>query len=342
MKTLSPGTLILGIFAVLFALVGAYAVKEQLRSKVTTPTVTQKPKNNTIAIPLAAADLPAGRKISNGDLMVVRVAPKDLKKWKLPDAFMTNTAQLIGRTLCKPIGKRRAFEPAALYPEGIGPNITEKLKPGQRAVTIPFEGSIAETGLITPGVMVDVLFRTTEDEDANVPEATVTLLEKIEVLAVGTETFKGAKTRSLDNSDEQTVTLAVSPGQAGVLNVVEDRGTVTLVLRGPQDYRKGEVPGPTTLLDVLGVKQPEEPFSTEIYRRGQLTTVTFEDGVRRATVTGPPPAIVNGSAPTAKSPFVSASHKTDSSSKPCCGGEKSVLVRKDRAPNQRNVGANGL
>jgi pilus assembly protein CpaB len=277
---LSPGTLILGIFAILFGLAGAYAVKKHLEARGPEPV---EPATVTWSVPLAVTDLPANRTIAVGDVTVARLTPEQIEKMELPSSYMLKAAEIVGRTLREAVKKGHAFDPAVLYPAGIGPSLADRLEPGQRAVTIPFDGESAEAGLVTPGAMVDVLFRTFADDQAHLPEATVTLLENVRVLAVGRETFEGSVAAG---KKAGTVTLAVMPEQARALKVVEDRGTLTLVLRNGGDDGPVDAPAPTTLNELLGIQQPKKPFTTEIYRRGHLTTVVHDEG-RRTTIEGP-------------------------------------------------------
>src|SRR4029078_9322197 len=81
------------------------------------------------------------------------------------------------------------FLTASLYAEGTGPKLSDKLKPGMRAVTIPID-NVSACGVYTAeGSFVDVLFRArTRPADAltgkrEIPATTVTLLENVEVLA---------------------------------------------------------------------------------------------------------------------------------------------------------------
>jgi hypothetical protein len=61
----------------------------------------------------------------------------------------------------------------------------------------------------------------------------MTLLDNVQVLAVDRETEDGATpVNTSGRSSGRTVTLAVTPLQARALQVVEDRGTLSLVLRG--------------------------------------------------------------------------------------------------------------
>ncbi|MCA8999359.1 MAG: Flp pilus assembly protein CpaB, partial [Planctomycetaceae bacterium] len=138
---------------------------------------------------------------------------------------------IMGRTLQIAVEKGEVFMPELLYPEGMGPDIAERLSPGYRAVTVPIENIGAVHGFARPGSIVDILFRA--DAESERPEMTLTLLERIEVLAINTSLLPNAQI-ALDN-DKGTVTLSVTPQQAKVLKVVEGRGELSLTLRNPDD-----------------------------------------------------------------------------------------------------------
>jgi hypothetical protein len=70
--------------------------------------------------------------------------------------------------------------------------------------------------------------------------------------------------------------------------VVEGHGSLTLVLRNGKDASPAERLPPTTLPDLFGYQPPPEPFSTQIYRHGRLSTATFQDGRQQSLVTEPP------------------------------------------------------
>lgn len=274
MERLSPGTLILGIFAILLGLVGAYAVKNAMKAEPEA-VVTPQPKERAWKVPVAVMDLPAGRTIAESDFAVLSLTEKERAKAKLPPSWMENPLQLIGRTLREPVKQGRPFEPTSFYPAGIGPSIAERLQPGQRAVTIPFDASLASASLITPGASVDVLFRALADPRLKTPEVTVTLLTQIKVLAVGQSTLEGSTA-----GPAGTVTLAATETQARALEAVEGRGKLMLVLRNSKDPTPAGKLAPTIYSELLGLKEPEpsKPFTTQIYRRGRLSTATFQDG----------------------------------------------------------------
>jgi Flp pilus assembly protein CpaB len=248
---------------------------------------------------LAVVDLPAGRTITESDVMTRAMTPEDAAKEKFPPMFMDKLPQITGRTLKQPLKQGRPFEPTSFYPLGMGPDPTESLQPGERAITLPFASGNVDETFVVPGSVVDVLFRANPDPSAGVTDATVALLSRVRVLAVGKETLAGAKGHGKDSKDKdldvdmerehkRTVTFAVTQAQARALKVVEGRGSMTIVLRSKQDNALAERGGPTTLPGLLGLKEPVRPFVSEIYRRGQLSTATFVGGLRQKITLDPP------------------------------------------------------
>ncbi|MDZ7619429.1 MAG: Flp pilus assembly protein CpaB [Patescibacteria group bacterium] len=273
---ISSGTLVLGVFAALFGLVGAYAAKQHLAEK----PVAEKPAptEQFVSVPMAAVNLPAGRTLSIGDMTVRQLTWNQIREMGLPREFMSNPSQLTGRILRANVTKGISFTPDDLYPVGTGPSVAERLKPGYRAVSVPLDNSIAEMTLLSPGALVDVMFRTFAR--GAMPETTVTLLEHVEILAIGDQAFPGGTvTAGAGGSGRSaSVTLACTPDQASALKVIEGRGSLSLVLRGPEDDRLVGTSAPQTLETLLDLPAAKPPVMTHVYRRGQLTTSVFDEG----------------------------------------------------------------
>lgn len=292
MQRLSPGVLILGVFAVLLGLVAAYGVKKYLSQEPVQVAAPAPPSVEKLTVPVAVVDLPSGRTMVESDVAVLQMTKEEAVKAKLPRIFMTKVPQVVGRTLREPVKQGRAFDPSIFYPEGMGPDITENLKPGERAVTIPFKGDAVDSSFVRPGTVVDVLFRSNPNSSADVPDATVTLLSGVRVLAVGEHTTPGTIEKGKEEvaaaEKKPAVTLAVTQTQARALKVADGRGVFTLALRNPKDETVAQKGGPTTLQGLLGMKEPQRPFVSEQYRRGRLTTMTFADGLRQKVKLEPP------------------------------------------------------
>ena len=276
----SPGTLLLGVVAVMFGLLGAYIVQKNMQQ----PQVAQSPaaqadQPTTYVVPRASMDLKAGREITMGDIVIHKMTAAQIKKEGLPSTFMSRTSDIIGRTIRADLPRGASFDSFVFYPEGTGPNIVEALDPGMRAVTIKVAADEAVQGFATPGTWVDVLFRSEENSDEELPEMTVSLLEGVKVLAVNSTTTEMRNVRGQREPTERTsVTLAVSPDQAVALRVVDGRGTLALALRHPDDVgAEGQFAGMT--MDQL-LNRPQAKQRIEVFRGHSISQVEFRERFR--------------------------------------------------------------
>ncbi len=236
----SSGTLLLGIFAVMFGLLGAYAVRKELHKPVAKSEVKEE-KSQVVTVPVAGQNLEAGRKLTLGDIALMKLTPAQMKAQKITGSFMSNPKQIIGRIVKTPIKEGATFDTPNFYPEGTGPDLSDRLKPGYRAVTITVDQDAAVAGFAIPGSLVDVLFRAdavtppNSDPQDQLPEITLTLIEGAEVLALNKDTAQSlrvdAGTPALSGK-KMAITLAVTQRQAVSLQVTEGRGSISLALRG--------------------------------------------------------------------------------------------------------------
>jgi Flp pilus assembly protein CpaB len=265
--------MIILIFAILFGLVGAYGVRRQLAQQPPEP-VPEPTGPPTMRIPIASMDIEPGRPLTLGDLAIVSGANSQLRKdFDLPATLMTNSNQVIGRILREPIAKGAGFSPEMFYPEGQGPSVAERLKPGYRAVTIPVTGAGALNGYASPTSFVDILFRT--GDGVAVSPTTVTLLEAVEVVALNRDSFPGSQKQA----NTSNVTVAVTPEQAHALKITEGRGTFSLVLRSPDDtIAVSKRDAVKTIEDLLNLPVRRGNFTAEIYRGSSRSSQTFSRG----------------------------------------------------------------
>jgi len=273
MRRLTPGTLTIGILAILIGLVGAYAVRSALMEE---EVVVSPPE--TISVPIATLDLPADRVIAAGDIASISVTREALLKQNIPlNQVMMNPEQITGRRLRMPIQQGQPFLTTAMYLDGTGPDPLARLRPGFRAVSL--QVAVAPGGLIKAGSFVDVLFRTKPRNEATgqpaIPEMTVTLLKHVEVLDISEAS---GLARNSIGGNLPVVTLAVPDEEAEIVQAVEGRGEFSLILRP----LSGDVPGPPpareekiTIEDILSIAPPPAPIQTVIYRRTDRQVNTF-------------------------------------------------------------------
>jgi pilus assembly protein CpaB len=287
MARISTGTMTVGIFAVLFGLVGAYA----LRASLTKPPVEGPPPPRSVNVPLASAAIPAGRRLTIGDMVLVPMTQEDMRGRNYPlEQLMIDTNQIVGRVVQKDMKPGDPFLTGTLYAEGTGPKLSDKLKPGMRAVTIPIDNLSAVGGSTVEGSFVDVLFRArsrpadVQTGKPEIPPTTVTLLENVEVLAVARVDVSARRGRDegidLRDMNQQrpasltgnepivSVTIAVTPDQANIIKAVLGQGDMSLALRGDKAATNSVTPNKYTLEGILGLSQSGAAGMnrTEIFR----------------------------------------------------------------------------
>ncbi len=219
------------VFALLVGLGGAFVVRHELKPEVSAAPVLPDPPESTVAVPIALTDLPAGHTVSIDDIGIHRLSQSEYDKSAYAgQSHLTNPRQIAGRVLRSDLKKGAIFSMDDVYHTGDGPGVVENLEAGYRAVSVPVENVGAVQGFARPGSYVDVLFRA--EPSGKRPEVTLTLCERVKVLAINSVAAEGSRV-SMNTSG--SVTLAVTPHQAKVLKVVEGRGEVSLMLRHPDD-----------------------------------------------------------------------------------------------------------
>jgi Flp pilus assembly protein CpaB len=299
--SLSSGTMSVGVLAIFSGLLGAYG----LRAVLLTEPPQAAAKEKFVTIPLATADLPAGRIIRFGDVGIHRLTPKQVSERRLGNpSVMMDSAQVMGRRVRVAIKQGEPFLTTSMYLEGSATNVSELLRPGFRAVSLQIPELMG--GMTDVGTMVDVVFRSESRKGKTiVPETTMTLIEGVEVLNVerpkavvqdsGNIDLRRTNGRGYVPPSPPTVTLAVTLEQANILRTVEGRGVVSLVPRSADELplsRSLAKPKRFTLENLLGIEPARPPFKTEIYRRTDRQIRQFgDDELEKAlSYVAPPPA----------------------------------------------------
>jgi Flp pilus assembly protein CpaB len=112
----------------------------------------------------------------------------------------------------------------------VEPSFEATLKPGYRAVSIPVDNANSSAHFITPGSHVDIMVITGSGREA---EATA-ILSDIEVVAAGNSFEKGTPRSA--SEPVGSVTVAVTPPDAGKLLRAQVAGRLYLTLRSEKDH----------------------------------------------------------------------------------------------------------
>jgi len=203
-----------------------------------------------VRVVVARRDLARGEPV-NGANFAVREIPADYAHASAvrPEAFDRVERQRLGSAL------RRG---EALLEEhldgGAGAVFSALVKPGRRALTVEVDDRNAIAGLLRPGDRIDlfVSVRAAQDDPAGPAssrhDVTYPLLAGVEVLATGQTVRRNdaGSERSYSN-----VTLDLAPAEAMRVIVARAAGTLSAVLRHPDDTRP-DATVPLALDEALG------------------------------------------------------------------------------------------
>jgi pilus assembly protein CpaB len=207
------------------ALGGSYFIYRYIQ-KQKQPAEIVEVKTRAVPVVVAAANLPLGSKIKPEMLKKVSYLEESI-----PTGHFSDFEEINGRVL---INNLKANDPVTehrLAPITIKTGgVAAILKPGTRAVGIKGDKVIGISGLINPGNYVDVLV-TVEDPEKK-EEKTKTILERIQVLATGTEIQKNEKGEPMPID---VYTLEVTADEAEKLALAASEGRIQLALRSVID-----------------------------------------------------------------------------------------------------------
>lgn len=252
MSRFGPGTMMALIFAILIGLGGAYVVREYLKQPEEQGEV-EKPAPRMRTVFTATRELKPGRRLTLTDIGVNRLTPQQFAAFqkRYPDKIMLGENRFIlGRLLKTGLAKGEPFTTESFWPDGTGPNFESDLNPDSVAVPLPITYGAEILSFLTPGSVVDVLFRSRPPA----PIQTLTLLRGVKVLAIGRVVSeneqRGSGASSQRNQPPPTVTVEVSEYQSKWLAEVQGRGDLQVVLRNRKYLAAAKTPGGDTRLSM--------------------------------------------------------------------------------------------
>ena len=189
-------------------------------------------------------DVGSGTVVSAGDLTTCKTYAKGNRGVVLEPS---NIPDVVGR---RTVGFHAKGDPLRWNDiEGGGgrpAGLSADVQPHLRAMSIDVNGSASVSGMVRPGDHVDVIGTFNFPDDGGKIKrgdpVTCTILQKVLVLATGSETAKSRpRLQGLGPQGYSTVTLAVTPREAEMLAFAEQiRGRLVLTLRGRTDTETEE------------------------------------------------------------------------------------------------------
>ncbi len=194
---------------------------------------------------VAAQDLPEGIRLDPGSL-AVRAFPQ---AWISADALPADAqAQLDGKVLAHAV---RGGDPVTLahlaQPRLL--SLSARLAPGRRAVSVPASDLGLEPGLLSPGDKLDIYV----SFDRLDQRVTAPLLQSATVIATGTRQDVDA---AASETDYASVTFDLAPPEAVKLLAARESGSLTSILRHPDDVGPGGAVATGGLAALLGMPPP--------------------------------------------------------------------------------------
>jgi pilus assembly protein CpaB len=211
------------------------------------------PRPETVPVVVAAADIGRFTTVSPEHL-TVKECPREL----LPPGAVTRVEDATDRVALTYLVKGEPVLDSKLAGRGSGRGMAPGIEKGKRAFTIQTPNVAAGVaGFILPGNKVDVLL-TVSNQGSDDPSGgglTVTLLQNVEILAVD-QRVEAPADNKVDPRELRSVTLLVTPEEAARLDLGQNKGTLHLSLRNPEDA--DHVAAPKATLAEIGLQQ-EKP-----------------------------------------------------------------------------------
>lgn len=189
-----------------------------------------------IAVVVAAQDLPLGTVLTT-DVLGVRDVPEAYREPRhIPAA---DVERVLGLRISSAVHANESLLWTDIANAEQRRDLSALVQEGRRAFALRTDPASHFGGLLRPGDRVDVLLTTERDQ----AHETAAIAQNVLVLATGRDTgSRSASSASGGLREADLVTLSVTLEQSQTLALARERGTVSLVLRNPNDIQLVERP----------------------------------------------------------------------------------------------------
>lgn len=192
------------------------------------------PQEKQVQVRVAAADLPAGLLLREGDLSWKAYSEGEEPKGALREG--STGANLNGALVRKPLKEGALILTGdVIRPDAPG-FLAAVLKPGMRAVSVPVDEVSGNAGLIQPGDFVDIILTQKLNQQENNHNSNTrqvvseTVVERVRIIAVGSSIQRQTEDNGKANR-ARTVTVEVAPRAAEAVTVAAQLGNLSMALR---------------------------------------------------------------------------------------------------------------
>ncbi|CAM5790946.1 Flp pilus assembly protein CpaB [Castellaniella caeni] len=241
-----PKTVVLAVLALLIGGLAAGALALHVRDRVR--QIEDQSRLAMVERVVAAGDLAAGTRLLPSHLAVRSFPAQWVSRDALPAA---RYGELEGRLLTANLSAGEAILPVHVHQQHTA--FSAQLAPGRRAITLPVDQVNSLSGLLQPGDLIDLYV----SFDHQRQRLTAPLLQGVLVLATGRETRTGES--GAGEQHYSTVTLDAAPDDVVKLVAARQAGTLTAILRHPEDAQADRRAARGDLAALLGVNPPRTP-----------------------------------------------------------------------------------
>jgi pilus assembly protein CpaB len=235
------------VVALAIASAGSLLLHRWLQAKAA-PKELVRVESDAVPVAVAAVNLPWGTKLKREMIKTVPYLTESL-----PGGYCTDPGTLEGRITITPLEQNEAVTEAKLAPKTLAQGgVSAILKPGKRAIAVKGDKVIGLSGFIVPGSVVDVLVTLTDPRTKS--EITKIVLEKIPVLATGTEVQENDKG---EPAPVDVYTLEVTPEEGEKLALAATEGKIQFALRNITDAGTVLTRGATIPETLASLREPE-------------------------------------------------------------------------------------
>jgi pilus assembly protein CpaB len=234
------------------------------------------PQARTVAVVVAKADLGPGTKLT-ADMLQLRQFTPDSR----PSGAFDDPEALAGRVLGTAVTANEAVTASRLAGASVmGGGVSALIEPGKRAMSVKGNAVMGLAGFVRPGDRVDVIVSLVQGRGKQDEPITKLVLERVKVLATGTQlqaSSEEGKTASVD-----VYTLELTPEESERLALAATQGTLNFALRNELDTDKVLTTGVTVTKALAALRPAPKPAPSrrnqvrvEVITGGQTRTLKF-------------------------------------------------------------------
>ncbi len=233
------------LFSLTLGVIGVFFSKRYIEDEITAYKASLEKSEEMVEVVVPA------RKLNRGEL----VAQADLTLREIPIQYIDSNS-ITGSTFEAAVGQRVEFaidrgKPMlwAHLEGGQTPTFSGKVPTGLRAMTIRVDEVNSLSGFLQPKDKIDLLLTYGDRDEKQI----LPLIQNLNVIATGVQTFVDKQ-----NSGKRafsTITIQASPEQAKKITLSQQFGTITAMLRNPDDESQLNEQ-PMTIAQVLNLPEP--------------------------------------------------------------------------------------